>query len=119
MWQKPELGIVEFDGSKKNNIVMRRDDSGDPGEAGVIKDVREVDPLRRYKMFFYRYGEGMQAGSGSMALAFSQDGLRWSKPQLLPEIQSDGDRTTISFGHPSFVGGLGSRDYEAPVVNAS
>ena len=64
MWQKPELGIVEFDGSKKNNIVMRRDDSGDPGEAGVIKDVREVDPLRRYKMFLYRYGASVEKFSG-------------------------------------------------------
>jgi hypothetical protein len=91
VWEKPELGLVEFEGSKKNNIIMRRDDSGDPGEAGVIKDVREVDPLRRYKMFFYRYGANVDISPGVMALAFSEDGLRWSKPQLCPEIQAHGD----------------------------
>lgn len=90
-WQKPELGLVEFEGSKKNNIVMRRDESGDPGEAGVIKDEREVDPSRRYKMFLYRYGASVEKSPGTMALAFSEDGLRWSKPQLCPEIQAHGD----------------------------
>lgn len=90
-WQKPELGLVEFDGSKKNNIVMRRDGSGDPGEAGVIKDLREVDPLRRYKMFYYRYGESVVVSPGVMALAFSGDGVRWSQPQLCPEIRAHGD----------------------------
>jgi hypothetical protein len=91
VWQKPELGLVEFDGTKKNNIVMRRDGSGDPGEAGVIKDVREVDSTRRYKMFLYRYGASVEKSPGTMALAFSPDGLRWSKPELCPEIEAHGD----------------------------
>lgn len=107
VWQKPELGLVEFNGSRKNNIVMRRDDSGDPGEAGVIKDLREVDPLRRYKMFFYRYGASVEESPGSMALAFSANGLRWSKPQLLPEIKAHGDT------HNNLLWSLGSQGNEA------
>lgn len=90
-WQKPELGVIDFNGSKKNNIVMRRDEAGDPGEAGVIKDLRETDPLRRYKMFFYRYGASVMESPGTMALAFSPDGIHWSKPQLCPEINAHGD----------------------------
>lgn len=91
VWEKPDLGLVEFKGSKKNNIVMRRDDSGDPGEAGVIKDLREADPSRRYKMLCYRYGASVEKSPGTMALAFSKDGLHWSKPQLCPEIHAHGD----------------------------
>jgi hypothetical protein len=92
VWQKPELGLVEFNGSMKNNIVMRRGPWGDPMDGiGVFKDPRETDPLRRYKMFFYLCPGAIQSGAGTMALAFSEDGLRWSKPQLCPEIQSDGD----------------------------
>ena len=106
-WQKPELGVVEFNGSTKNNIVMRRDESGDPGEAGVIKDLREVDPLRRYKMFFYRYGASVESSPGTMALAFSPDGVRWSKPQLCPEIQAHGDT------HNNLLWSLGNQGNEA------
>ena len=38
-WEKPELGLVAFDGSKQNNILMRRVNG-----AGVFKDERETDP---------------------------------------------------------------------------
>ncbi|MGA8540722.1 MAG: hypothetical protein WB566_14560 [Terriglobales bacterium] len=107
VWHKPELGLIDFNGSKKNNIVMRRDESGDPGEAGVIKDLREVDPLRRYKMFFYRYGASVEDSPGSMALAFSPDGVRWSKPQLLPQIQAHGDT------HNNLLWSLGNQGNEA------
>lgn len=107
VWQKPDLGVIEFNGSKKNNIVMRRDESGDPGEAGVIKDLREVDPLRRYKMFFYRYGASVESSPGVMALAFSPDGVHWSKPQLCPEIQAHGDT------HNNLLWSLGNQGNEA------
>jgi hypothetical protein len=107
LWEKPELGLVEFQGSTKNNIVLRRDESGDPGEAGVIKDLQEVDSLRRYKMFLYRYGESVEKSPGTMALAFSEDGLRWSKPQLCPEIQAHGDTHNNLLWSPEPSTGLG------------
>jgi len=46
-WEKPELGLVEFEGSKQNNILWRG-----PHGAGVMKDLRDPDPARRYKAFF-------------------------------------------------------------------
>ena len=76
-WEKPELGIVEFDGSKKNNIVMRS-----PHGPGVFKDLREPDPARRYKTFF--------GGKAKMEVAFSPDGLHWSQPITIPEVNSHG-----------------------------
>ena len=54
-WDKPDLGVVSFDGSTANNIVYPP-----PGEAhdidpwGVIKDPLEQDESRRYKLAGYR-----------------------------------------------------------------
>ena len=46
-WTKPQLGLVEFEGSGANNIVLR----GTCG-AGVIDDTRETISQRRYKMLY-------------------------------------------------------------------
>jgi hypothetical protein len=45
-WEKPELGVVEFNGNKANNLVARRLHG-----AGVFMDNAERDPARRFKMF--------------------------------------------------------------------
>ncbi len=74
-WEKPELGLVEFEGSKKNNILWRG-----PHGAGVLKDLRDPDPERRYKTFF----QGVN-------VAFSADGIHWGKAIRCPEIQVAGD----------------------------
>lgn len=66
-WQKPELGLVDYRGSRANNIVLRG-----PHGAGVIKDARAPDPLRRYKMF-------ASLGERELAVAFSADGIRWGR----------------------------------------
>lgn len=76
-WEKPELGLIEFNGNRQNNIVMRRVNG-----AGVFKDERETDPSRRYKMFF--------CGEPQMTVAFSPDGLRWDEPIPIPEVEAHG-----------------------------
>jgi hypothetical protein len=85
-WVKPELGLVEFNGSMKNNLVIRG-----PHGAGLFKDLRESDPARRYKMFT------KQDDKGPMCAAFSPDGLRWSKLVPCPEIASAGDTHNNAF----------------------
>jgi len=76
-WEKPELGLVEFEGSKQNNIVWRG-----PHGAGVLKDLRDPDPARRYKTLFK---------GGRISVAFSADGIRWSKAIPCPEVDVAGD----------------------------
>lgn len=71
-WEKPELGLVEFEGNKKNNIVWRG-----PHGAGVFKDLRDPDPARRYKTLFKRK---------KISVAFSADGIHWGRQILCPEI---------------------------------
>jgi sialidase-1 len=88
-WIKPELGLVEFDGNTKNNLVLRG-----PHGAGIFKDLQESDPARRYKMFT------KQDEKGPMCVAFSSDGLRWSKLTPCPEIASAGDTHNNAFWAP-------------------
>ena len=49
LWKKPELGIVELHGNKRNNIAMRA-----PLSVGVINDLRESDPLKHYNILLPR-----------------------------------------------------------------
>ena len=79
-WEKPELRIVEFNGSKKNNILSR----GFSG-TGVIKDVRDPDPKRRYKAFYAGQHNNIQR------VRFSPDGLNWGQEIECPEIEAGGD----------------------------
>ena len=64
IWEKPELGLVEFEGSKRNNMVDLN------CYAAIIKDYDEPDPSRRYKW------------SGK-SLRYSPDGLVWTKSERL------------------------------------
>ena len=73
-WEKPELGMVGYQGSRANNIVLRG-----PHGAGVLKDARETDPSRRYKMF-------TSLGEQELAVAFSTDGIRWSRFLPCPAV---------------------------------
>jgi len=74
-WEKPELGLVEYEGSKSNNIVWRG-----PHGAGVTKDLHENDPAKRYKVIFQ-----------GMAVAFSSDGIHWSKKKKVKGVSVAGD----------------------------
>ncbi len=76
-WEKPELGRVEFGGNKRNNILLRHVNG-----AGVFKDERETDPHKRYKMFY--------CGEPQMTVTFSPDGLNWSQPLPIPEVEAHG-----------------------------
>jgi predicted GH43/DUF377 family glycosyl hydrolase len=77
-WEKPELGIVEFNGNKNNNIVYRG-----PHGAGVFIDSRETDPAKRFKMFTAANDVDIDE---DMAVAFSSDGIHWSRLVRCPEI---------------------------------
>ena len=49
-WEKPDLGLVEWNGSTKNNIVDCSEPSGGDGpNTNVFKDYNEPDGDRRYK----------------------------------------------------------------------
>ena len=66
-WEKPNLGLVDYDGNKRNNLVMRSAHG-----AGVLKDELCADVSRRYKSVF----QGLR-------VSFSSDGLAWSNPEKI------------------------------------
>lgn len=79
-WEKPHIGVGTFEGSRDNNISIAMD------IASVLKDPRDEDPDRRYKLFGHR--------SGGYTVAFSPDGLRWHGHQV---VQRDGDTCSASY----------------------
>ena len=73
-WVKPKLGLVEFNGSKDNNIVALND-PGAVVSAAVLYDPEDPRPERRFKIVY----ESMRGGvRPSPCVAFSPDGLTWT-----------------------------------------
>jgi predicted GH43/DUF377 family glycosyl hydrolase len=84
-WEKPGLGLVEYNGSKNNNIVWRG-----PHGAGILKDLQETDPAKRYKVILQ-----------GMAVAFSADGIHWSKKKKVKGVSVAGDTHNNAFWAPT------------------
>ncbi len=96
-WVKPELGLVEYEGSKATNILWRG--IGDRGEhwegphgTGIFKDLRDPDPKRRYKAFLK---------AEILSVAFSADGIHWEPAITCPEADSAGDTHNNAFWAPT------------------
>lgn len=89
-WDKPALGLVDFQGSKQNNIVFRR--TKEDHIPQVIATPWEPDPARRYKLINYDYGRTRpdHVVSGFWA-AFSRDGIHWSDAPVNPVLPDVGD----------------------------
>lgn len=72
-WEKPVLGLVEFAGSKSNNIVDFIVPEPLVPAAAILHDPDDPDPARRFKMAY----EARYNGQARFCVAFSPDGLRW------------------------------------------
>lgn len=95
-WVKPDLGLVEYEGSKANNILWRGEEDkalrGGPHGAGILKDRRDPDPNRRYKALLK---------SKILSVAFSPDGIHWDGAIACPEADSAGDTHNNAFWAPT------------------
>ena len=91
-WERPNLGLVEYEGSRDNNLVLLN-----AGAANVIKDPRDPDRSRLYKSLFYesRDPDGTSNEGDGVSVAFSPDGLRWSKHPGNPVITRASDSHTL------------------------
>ena len=69
-WEKPSLGLTEWEGSRDNNLLLTGRSIVSPS---IVKDPFEENPDRRYKLF----GKLNHPVFG-MYVAFSSDGLRWN-----------------------------------------
>lgn len=99
-WRKPELGLVEFRGSKANNIVIASGKLGgvdiDAGHPAVFKDDNPHCPAdARYKAFVRSGGP-----RGLIALK-SPDGIHWSPMSDAPVITEGAfDSQNLAFWDP-------------------
>lgn len=81
-WDKPALGLIEFAGSKDNNIVY------DIHSPSVVIDRRESDPNKRYKMIGVSVARhrGLPSSAHGYWAAYSADGLRWHAYPINPVL---------------------------------
>ena len=79
-WEKPSLGLVEFNGSKDNNIVGEDNWLGFKG--GIVFDAREPDPSRRYKALVQTVEGELSTDTGRKGMQFhlyySGDAFNWT-----------------------------------------
>ena len=77
-WDRPNLGVVHFDGDLKNNIML------DFHGVSVFLDEDEPDPNQRYKAigFMRRFHE--------IRMCFSPDGIHWTAPQFATDRGNEG-----------------------------
>jgi hypothetical protein len=101
-WTKPELGIVEYKGSKKNNLLIPNLFGSGPvsgfnaSMSLIMRDDWEKDPKRRYKMAFGSRYEGKKG----IYLSWSADGIHWHIPPHRLWGRSPGRNQNIEAWHP-------------------
>ena len=98
-WRRPELGLFEFDGSKKNNIILTPESvaaiGGDPAHTAVFKDANPDCPAdARYKCIIVGKPHGLY-------VLKSADGVRFSIASDKPVItQGAFDSENLAFWDP-------------------
>jgi len=90
-WHKPALGLVDYEGSRNNNILFW---SGGHGR-GVFWDRHETDPAKRFKMFYITAEH-----EGPMATRFSPDGIHWGEENVSSQ-KPRGDTHNNAFWAPT------------------
>ena len=89
-WSKPEVGQVEYRGSKKNNLVTVVLGGVQHRAECIVRDDTDPDPNRRYKTATPNVFDADKGG-----YAVSPDGIRWSEISH-PGISS-GDEWNLTF----------------------
>ena len=87
-WVKPELGLADFHGSTKNNLLDMGGGAWGFVNLKVIKDDLEPDASRRYKMtthVYYRHTRRL----GTLLPFVSADGLRWKPVKEVKPIKAE------------------------------
>ncbi len=117
-WDKPSLGLIEFEGNKDNNIVLMANCMmHDPAP---IMDRIDPDPQRRYKAVWWggrkdpSQKNGWQLGH---CVGFSPDGIHWHEHPENPVWPGDAEvavpagleRTSGRFAMYSSADGYGMR----------
>ena len=88
-WERPNLGLVEFRGSRKNNILW--EPATGEGNDGPTICHDPDDAAAPFKMMYYGFGGHRMRGE---YVAFSKDGIEWRHREQ-PVMTNTGDRTNL------------------------
>lgn len=88
-WEKPNLGLYSFNGDDNTNIVLLANGGySDRYGCSVVVDPADSDPARRYKMAHYDFSLDQGQEYPGLSVAFSPDGIRWTKEPRAPLLRS-------------------------------
>lgn len=88
-WEKPNLGIAEFEGSCANNIILKNAHG-----TSVLYDPDDPDPSKRYKLITkMEYSRE----NNWMGVAFSRDGIEFGPLQPWPKHNPRADTHNFAF----------------------
>ncbi|MHB9130211.1 MAG: hypothetical protein ACYDBB_03855 [Armatimonadota bacterium] len=111
-WRKPELGLVEYEGSTRNNLIFDGKMAGGMGFHGHSVFIDPTSPPEaRYRMIFmtvaHQHCNSEHHAFHPMSFAYSADGIgwRWGKPEpdswLNPPFAAFGsDTQTVVYWDP-------------------
>ncbi|MSP13767.1 MAG: hypothetical protein EXR62_12535 [Chloroflexi bacterium] len=117
-WQKPALGVCEFNGRTDNNIVLQTG-YWDANATSVVRAPHETDPARRYKLYFwiapawFRPENPAHAATGNRIkdyslnghhIAFSPDGIHWTPKTDAPVLAGRTLKTFTAGSEPDATG---------------
>ena len=94
-WTKPELGLVEFQGSTANNLLLRG-----PHGMGILKEPHDPLPERRYKMLYGGDWIGKYE-PGPARCDFPRTVCAGARPSPAPRSRRTAAPTTTPCGCPS------------------
>jgi hypothetical protein len=108
-WEKPVLGLVEYNGSTQNNIVDFLDGRCVLSALPIIDDPDDPDPNRRFKCVF-------ESGiyDNRIAVAYSADGLRWTESPRNPVGPMLEQTGLIKWNGCYYVNGQGGSHFGSP-----
>ncbi|MBU4399656.1 MAG: hypothetical protein KKE86_10020, partial [Planctomycetes bacterium] len=99
-WTKPDLGLVEYQGTKNNNILISGPQVGGFTFSYVFIDEGAKNAGEKYKMIWQRPSPNEKEPAWWVYGATSADGLRWSLlPKPLSPKNSDTQATCIHDGN--------------------
>lgn len=85
-WHRPNLGRVEYDGSRDNNLLGWQTelyrDAHQPGHNVILQP--DAEPSHRYLSFFDYSGE-----KRGFYVSYSPDGVSWSSPEHAQMVYGD------------------------------
>ena len=107
-WEKPSLGLVEFEGSTDNNIL--KDENWPKIKGGIFVDQHEKDPAKRYKAMSQKTVQATVPGESEVMETFvwnlysSPDAFNWTPHPDNPVIKPDGSPLLNPQGNPPHKG---------------